>query len=501
VRTQLTFTSGQTQRTVTVSLTNDSVAENSETFGLLVQRNSSDPAGTFLAKATFTIADDDQVQATSYSISPGSITANENAGTVTFTVSRSGGLPAETLFVSTSTGEGSSNSNDYTGKLNEQLTFTSGQTQRTVTVSLTNDSAAENSETFGLLVQRNSSDPASTFLAKATFTIADDDQAQATSYSISPSSITVNENAGTVTFTVSRSGGLPAETLFVSTSTGEGSSNSNDYTGKLNEQLTFTSGQTQRTVTVSLTNDSVAENSETFGLLVQRNSSDPPGTFLTKATFTIADDDQVQATSYSISPASITVNENTGTVTFTVTRSGSLLGETLFVSTSTGEGSANSNDYAGKLNEQLTFTSGQAQQSVTVSLTNDSVAENSESFGLLVQRNSSDPASTFLTKATFTIADDDQVQATSYSISPASTTINENTGTVTFTINRSGSLPGETLFVSTSTGEGSSKRQRGGERREFRVPRAAQCQRLGANLPCKDQLDHPRRRHRPGHRV
>jgi Calx-beta domain len=226
VRTQLTFTSGQTQRTVTVSLTNDSVAENSETFGLLVQRNSSDPAGTFLAKATFTIADDDQVQATSYSISPGSITANENAGTVTFTVSRSGGLPAETLFVSTSTGEGSSNSNDYTGKLNEQLTFTSGQTQRTVTVSLTNDSAAENSETFGLLVQRNSSDPASTFLAKATFTIADDDQAQATSYSISPSSITVNENAGTVTFTVSRSGGLPAETLFVSTSTGEGSSNS-----------------------------------------------------------------------------------------------------------------------------------------------------------------------------------------------------------------------------------------------------------------------------------
>ena len=66
----------------------------------------------------------------------------------------------------------------------------------------------------------------------------------------------MNENAGTVTFTVTRSGGLPAETLFVSTYTGEGSANNGDYTGKLNEQLAFASGQTSKTVTVSITDDS-----------------------------------------------------------------------------------------------------------------------------------------------------------------------------------------------------------------------------------------------------
>src|SRR3954462_5218320 len=97
----------------------------------------------------------------------------------------------------------------------------------------------------------------------------------ATTYAITPASTTVNENAGTVTFTVTRSGTLPIETLFVSTETGEGFANNGDYTGKLNEQLAFTSGQTSKTVTVSITNDSVAESSETFGLLVQRNSSDP----------------------------------------------------------------------------------------------------------------------------------------------------------------------------------------------------------------------------------
>jgi Domain of unknown function (DUF1906)/Calx-beta domain/RTX calcium-binding nonapeptide repeat (4 copies) len=450
---QLAFTSGQTSKTVTVSITNDSVVESSETFGLLVQRNSSDPATTFLAKSTFTIADDDTA-ATTYSISPGSTTVNESAGTVTFTVTRSGGTPAETLFVSTETGEGSANNGDYTGKLNEQLAFTSGQTSKTVTVSITNDSVAESSETFGLLVQRNSGDPASTFLAKSTFTIADDDTAATTTYSISPSSTTVNENAGTVTFTVTRSGATPAETLFVSTETGEGSANNGDYTGKLNEQLAFTSGQTSKTVTVAITNDSVAESSETFGLLVQRNSGDPASTFLAKSTFTIADDDTAATTSYSIAPGSTTVNENAGSVTFTVTRSGPTPAETLFVSTETGEGSANNGDYTGKLNEQLAFASGETSKTVTVSITNDSVAESSETFGLLVQRNSNDPATTFLAKSTFTIADDDTA-ATTYSLSPGSTTVNENAGTVTFTVTRSGATPAETLFVSTETGEGS----------------------------------------------
>src|SRR5207244_3460734 len=118
--------------------------------------------------------------------------------------------------VSTETGEGSANNSDYTGKLNEQLAFTSGQTSKTVTVSITNDSVAESDETFGLLVQRNSSDPASTFLAKSTFTIHDDDTVPPTTYSISPNPASVNENGGTLTFTVTRSGTLPIETLFIS---------------------------------------------------------------------------------------------------------------------------------------------------------------------------------------------------------------------------------------------------------------------------------------------
>src|SRR5207247_280281 len=121
----------------------------------------------------------------------------------------------------------------------------------------------ENNETFSLIVQRNSTDPNTTYLVKSTFTIIDNDTL-ATSYAISPNPATVNEGAGTLSFTVTRSGGLPAETLFATTLQDQGFTNSSDYTGFINQNVAFGLNQTQATVAVSITNDTTVENNETF---------------------------------------------------------------------------------------------------------------------------------------------------------------------------------------------------------------------------------------------
>ena len=205
----VSFTSGQTTRTVTVTILNDTTVENNETFGFIVQRNTSDPVTTYLAKSTFTITDDD-VLATTYAITPNPATVGESAGTLTFTITRSGGTPAETIYASTTTGEGYANNGDYTGIANQAVSFTSGATTRTVTVTILNDTTVENNETFGFIVQRNTSDPVTTYLAKSTFTITDDDVLP-TTYAITPNPATVGESAGTLTFTITRSGGTPAE--------------------------------------------------------------------------------------------------------------------------------------------------------------------------------------------------------------------------------------------------------------------------------------------------
>jgi hypothetical protein len=112
-----------------------------------------------------------------------------------------------------------------------------------------------------------------------------------TTYSMTPAAASVNENAGTVTFTVTRSGGLPSESVYVSTTATEGFANSSDYTGIANQALAFAANQTSATVTVALTNDSVTEPNETFGLIVQRNATDAVTTYLAKSTFTIVNDD------------------------------------------------------------------------------------------------------------------------------------------------------------------------------------------------------------------
>ncbi len=281
------FTLDQTTPTVAVTIPDDTVVESSETFALIVQRNASDPATT-LAKPTSTIMDND-VLATTYSITPNPVSVNEGAGTQTLH-GHALGRPAS--------GDGLCSTAQYRGLYQQWRLHVHpepgrglciNQTTATVTVSITNDAVVESNETFALLVQRNTSDPTSTYLAKTAFTIVDND-VLATTYSITPNPVSVKTGAGTQTFTVTRSGGLPAETVYASTAQTEGFTNSGDYTSILNQGVVFALNQTTATVTVSITNDAVVESNETFALLVQRNTSDPTSTYLAKTAFTIVDD-------------------------------------------------------------------------------------------------------------------------------------------------------------------------------------------------------------------
>src|SRR5205823_1942028 len=97
------------------------------------------------------------------------------------------------------------------------------------------------------------------------FTIIDNDT-NPTTYSISPNPASVNEGAGTLTFTVTRSGGLPAETIFASTVQGSANgydTNSSDYTGVLNQNVSFGLNQTQATVSITIIDDTTVESNDT----------------------------------------------------------------------------------------------------------------------------------------------------------------------------------------------------------------------------------------------
>src|ERR1044072_8414628 len=189
-----------------------------------------------------------------YTVSANPNPVTEGAGaTGTFTITRSGTFPAETLFASTLNGAAlgySVNSSDYATNINNTaVNFASGQTSANVTLSITNDSTSESDETFGFIVQKTQDTDLNNFVAKTNWTIHDDDVVVQPNYSVSANPNPVTEGAGaTVTFTITRSGAFPAETVFASTLNGAAlgyAVNSRDYATNVNNlQVNFAANQT-----------------------------------------------------------------------------------------------------------------------------------------------------------------------------------------------------------------------------------------------------------------
>ena len=112
-------------------------------------------------------------------------------------------------------------------------------------------------------------------------------------WSITPSMTSVNENQGTAIFTISRSSGAQAQTVYVSTVQNEGSTNSGNYVGLDNAAFTFGVGQKTLTVPVTILNKGLVSGSETFSIVVQSTPSASATPSLTATTFTILNNDTV----------------------------------------------------------------------------------------------------------------------------------------------------------------------------------------------------------------
>ena len=84
---------------------------------------------------------------TRFELAPGSVTVNEDAGTITFTVNRLGGMKGQ-VSVNFATADGSATAGSDYGATSGTLTFANNETSKTVTIPILNDTADEPNETF-----------------------------------------------------------------------------------------------------------------------------------------------------------------------------------------------------------------------------------------------------------------------------------------------------------------------------------------------------------------
>ena len=257
----VTFTSGQTTKTVTVQVTNDDVSEETEFFGFKI----SAPQGADLRGqrsedvADVGLVDDDAwgvtIDPTSISLDEpasvetavaGSYTVNLNSRpTDTVTVAIGGGDPAVSLSGDTLT--------------NNQLTFTTinWNTAQTITVTPVKDDNAVG-ETITLTHTLSGGDYAGIAADSVTINLTDSD---ARNMVLSKQSLTVTEGDATgVRYTV-KLAAQPSDTVTVTISGHEGADLTLSGTTLTNNQLTFTTTNwgTAQTVTVKAGDDDNAD--------------------------------------------------------------------------------------------------------------------------------------------------------------------------------------------------------------------------------------------------
>ncbi len=245
----LTFTPGQVTKFIDVPIVGDTLDEVNERY--TVALSNSQFAGIADGTGTGRITDDDAPPA--FSINDAS---HAEGGQLTFNVSLSGPSAKQTkIHYATANGTATAPA-DYASK-SGTLTFAPGTTTKTVKVSSAQDTLDEDDEAFAV----NLSSPTNATIADGagTGTITDNDPAP--SFSINDASRT--EGSAVSGFLISLSA-PSGKSVTVTYTTLDGTAKApGDYTAKT-ANVTFTPGQTSKSVSISTVQDTVDEDDETF---------------------------------------------------------------------------------------------------------------------------------------------------------------------------------------------------------------------------------------------
>src|SRR3989344_1749178 len=324
-------------------------------------------------------------------------TVNENTATVTISVVRTGGTTGAVTVDYTLTGVSATAGTDFVAT-NGTLNFPAGDTSKTFTVQITDDASGEGNETLTVALTNATNDASIVTPSTATITIVDNELSASSaspstvasaSSSVNPAgtisfgatSYAIQENMTTLTVTVLRAGGTTG-TVNVNYATSNGSATSGSEYSSTNGTLTFSSGETSKTFTVGIIDDTSIDGSKSFNMLL----SGPTGGAnlqTSSAAVSILDNEAGTTGSGSIklSKSTYEATENDGVAIVTVLRTGGSQG-TITVNYATTNGSANAGADYTAVSGMITFLPGEAGKTSRIPIIKDRSPDSDETFML-----------------------------------------------------------------------------------------------------------------------
>lgn len=233
---------------------------------------------------------------------------SEGAGTLTITVTRVNGSSGAVSVDYAVTG-GTADSSDYAVSPGT-LTFADGQTSKTFTISLLDDSLVEPTETVLLTLSNPTGGATLGSTSAATVNIANNDAPSSGKVDIASAAYSIGEGGGFLQVTVTRSGGSSG-TVRVNYGTQSLTARASRDFRSTSGTLIFADGETNKTLLVPILNDTKIEGEEIFRVVLSRPRDGVTLGTQTSATVTIIDDDSMVAAAPEVnSTVNITLDES-----------------------------------------------------------------------------------------------------------------------------------------------------------------------------------------------
>jgi uncharacterized repeat protein (TIGR01451 family)/uncharacterized delta-60 repeat protein len=361
----LVFADGEMSKSFTIPIINDNLVQGPRvlTVGLSSPLGGATISGTNVAPVT--ILDDD----VGIGFSSPVYAVGEGAGSVTLSVLRQNGSNGVfTIDYATTNGTALAGS-DYTSTTG-RLTFASGETLKTLTIPILEDSIIEGDETFSVnLFNLQPPSAGQLMTTSARVTIVDNDAG----FYLSNSVYTVSEAGTNLLVTVLRTNASISDTNTVAIFTSDGTATAgSDYTAT-SAVLSFTNGETFKTISIPILQDTLVEGDETFFITLTNATGGAQIISPSSAVATIVDDDS----GLKFSSSAYSVSESGVSTTITVQRVG-ILTNTVTVHYATQDGSATAGaDYVAT-SGNLTFTNGETTKTFNVQIIDDTLIEGNE---------------------------------------------------------------------------------------------------------------------------
>ena len=311
----LTFSIGDSRKTVSVTVAGDNVDEPNETFTVTLS-NPSSGATIGDGAATGTITDDDATPKVTLVLSPDSITEVNEQSTVTATLDHPSS--EETTVTVSVSPDSPAVAGDYTLSTNRVLTIAAGQTESTGTVTVTSVNNTVDAPHKTVSVSATATNTQGVTAPDAvTLTIRDNDATPTVTLVLTPDSITEVNQESTVTATLNHPSS-EATTVTVSVAP-DSPAVAGDYALSSNRVLTIAAGQTESTGTVTVTSVNNTVDAPHKTVTVSGTATNSQGvTAPDSVTLTIRDNDATPTVTLVLTPASITEGGGTSTVTATL---------------------------------------------------------------------------------------------------------------------------------------------------------------------------------------